>query len=48
VIWSIVDPGVLTLTFARLVAFLFVNIIILGAVVTAGFFGGKLVLKEGQ
>jgi hypothetical protein len=48
VVWSIVDPGVLTLTFARLVAFLFVNIIMLGAVVTAGFFGGKLVLKEGQ
>jgi len=48
VIWSIVDPGVLTLTFVRLVAFLFVNIIMLGAAVAAEFFGGMLVLKEGQ
>ena len=46
VIWSIVDPGVLTLTSAHLVAFLFVNIIMLGAAVTAGFLGGKLVFKD--
>jgi hypothetical protein len=45
-IWSIVDPGVLTLTYACLVTFLFINIIMLGAAVTAGFFGGKLVLKD--
>jgi hypothetical protein len=46
VIWSIVDPGVLTLTSAHLVAFLFVNIVMLGAAVTAGFLGGKLVFKD--
>ncbi len=46
VIWSIVDPGVLALTSAHLVAFLFVNIVMLGAAVTAGFLGGKLVFKD--
>jgi len=46
VIWSIVDPGVLTLTSAHLVAFLFVSIIMLAAAVTAGFLGGKLVFKD--
>jgi uncharacterized membrane protein len=46
VIWSIVDPGVLTLTSAHLVAFLFVSIVMLGAAVTAGFLGGKLVFKD--
>ena len=46
VIWSIVDPGVLTLTSAHLVAFLFVNMVMLGAAVTAGFLGGKLVFKD--
>lgn len=46
VIWSIVDPGVLTLTSAHIVAFLFVNIVMLGAAVTAGFLGGKLVFKD--
>jgi hypothetical protein len=46
VIWSIVDPGVLTLTSTRLGAFLFINIVILAAAVIAGFLGGKLVFKE--
>ncbi len=46
VIWSIVDPGVLTLTSTHLVAFLFVNIVMLGAAVTAGFLGGKLVFRD--
>jgi hypothetical protein len=46
VIWSIVDPGVLTLTSAHLVAFLFVNTVMLGAAVTAGFLGGKLVFRD--
>lgn len=46
VIWSIVDPGVLALTSAHLGAFLFVNIVMLGAAVTAGFLGGKLVFKD--
>lgn len=46
VIWSIVDPGVLALTSAHLVAFLFVNIVMLGAAVTAGFLGGKLVFRD--
>jgi rubredoxin/uncharacterized membrane protein len=46
VIWSIIDPGVLALTSSHLVAFLFVNIVMLGAAVTAGFLGGKLVFKE--
>ncbi len=46
VIWSIVDPGVLTLTSSHLVAFLFVNIVMLGAAVTAGFLGGKLVFRD--
>ena len=46
VIWSVVDPGVLALTSAHLVAFLFVNIVILGAAVTAGFLGGKLVFRD--
>jgi uncharacterized membrane protein len=46
VIWSIVDPGVLTLTSAHLVAFLFVGMVMLGAAVTAGFLGGKLVFKD--
>jgi uncharacterized membrane protein len=46
VIWSIVDPGVLTLTSAHLVAFLFVNMVMLGAAVTAGFLGGKLVFRD--
>ena len=46
VIWSIVDPGVLALTSAHLVAFLFVNIVMLGAAVTAGYLGGKLVFRD--
>ncbi len=46
VIWSIVDPGLLTLTSAHLVAFLFVGMVMLGAAVTAGFLGGKLVFKD--
>lgn len=46
VIWSIVDPGVLALTSAHLVAFLFVNMVMLGAAVTAGFLGGKLVFRD--
>ena len=46
VIWAIVDPGVLTLTSAHLVAFLFVGMVMLGAAVTAGFLGGKLVFKD--
>ena len=46
VIWSIVDPGVLALTSDHLVAFLFVNMVMLGASVTAGFLGGKLVFKD--
>ena len=46
VIWSIVDPGILALTSPHLVAFLFVNIVMLGAAVTAGFLGGKLVFKD--
>ena len=46
VIWSIVDPGVLALTSAHLVAFLFVNLVMLGAAITAGFLGGKLVFKD--
>ena len=46
VIWSVVDPGVLALTSAHLVAFLFVNIVMLGAAVTAGFLGGKLVFRD--
>jgi uncharacterized membrane protein len=46
VIWSIVDPGVLTLTSPHLVAFLFVGMVMLGAAVTAGFLGGKLVFKD--
>lgn len=46
VIWYIVDPGVLTLTSAHLVAFLFVGMVMLGAAVTAGFLGGKLVFKD--
>ncbi len=46
VLWSIVDPGVLTLTSAHLVAFLFVSLIMLGGAVTAGFLGGKLVFRD--
>ena len=46
VIWSIVDPGVLTLTSAHLIAFLFVCMVMFGAAVTAGFLGGKLVFKD--
>lgn len=46
VIWYIVDPGMLTLTSAHLVAFLFVSMVMLGAAVTAGFLGGKLVFKD--
>ncbi|HUV78679.1 MAG TPA: DUF2231 domain-containing protein [Desulfobacterales bacterium] len=46
VIWSIVDPGVLTLTSTHLVAFLLVNMVMLGAAVTAGFLGGKLVFRD--
>jgi uncharacterized membrane protein/RNA polymerase subunit RPABC4/transcription elongation factor Spt4 len=46
VIWSIVDPGVLALTSAHLLAFLFVNMVMVGAAVTAGFLGGKLVFKD--
>jgi len=46
VIWSMVDPGVLTLTSAHGVAFVFVNMVMLGAAVTAGFLGGKLVFKD--
>ncbi|MBW1724963.1 MAG: hypothetical protein JRJ33_06255 [Deltaproteobacteria bacterium] len=46
VIWSIIDPGVLTLTSAHLGAFLFVNIVMIGAAVTAGFLGGKLVFRD--
>ena len=46
VIWSIVDPVVLTLTSTHLVAFLLVNMVMLGAAVTAGFLGGKLVFRD--
>jgi uncharacterized membrane protein/RNA polymerase subunit RPABC4/transcription elongation factor Spt4 len=46
VVWSIVDPGVLALTSAHLLAFLFVNMVMVGAAVTAGFLGGKLVFKD--
>jgi hypothetical protein len=46
VVWSIVDPGMLALTSTYLIAFLFVNIVMLGAAVTAGFLGGKLVFKD--
>jgi len=46
VIWSIVDPGVLALTSSHLVPVLFVNIVMLGAAVTAGFLGGKLVFRD--
>lgn len=46
VIWYIVDPGMLTLTSAHLVAFLFVSMVMLGAAATAGFLGGKLVFKD--
>jgi rubredoxin/uncharacterized membrane protein len=46
VVWSIVDPGVLSLTSTHLVAFLFVNMVMLGAAVTAGFLGGKLVFRD--
>jgi uncharacterized membrane protein/RNA polymerase subunit RPABC4/transcription elongation factor Spt4 len=46
VVWSIVDPGILALTSPHFVAFLFVNIVMLGAAVTAGFLGGKLVFRD--
>lgn len=46
VIWSLVDPGVLTRTSAHSGAFLFINIIMLTAAVIAGFLGGKLVFRE--
>ena len=46
VIWSIADPGVLALTSAHLGAFLFITIVMLGAAVTAGFLGGKLVFRD--
>jgi len=46
VIWSIVDPGVLTGTSTHFGAFLFINIIMLAAAVIAGFLGGKLVFRE--
>jgi rubredoxin/uncharacterized membrane protein len=46
VIWSIVDPGVLTRTSTHFGAFLFVNIVMLVAAVIAGFLGGKLVFKD--
>ena len=46
VVWSIVDPGVLSLTSTHLVAFIFVNMVMLGAAVTAGFLGGKLVFRD--
>jgi len=46
VIWSIVDPGVLTGTSTHFGAFLFINIILLAAAVIAGFLGGKLVFRE--
>jgi uncharacterized membrane protein/RNA polymerase subunit RPABC4/transcription elongation factor Spt4 len=46
VVWSIVDLGVLALTSAHLLAFLFVNMVMVGAAVTAGFLGGKLVFKD--
>jgi uncharacterized membrane protein len=46
VIWYIVDPGVSSLTSTYLVGFLFVNVVMLGAAVTAGFLGGKLVFRD--
>lgn len=46
VIWSIVDPEVLTRNAAHLGTFLLVNVIMLAAAVIAGFLGGKLVFKE--
>ncbi len=46
VIWSIVDPGVLTGTSTHFGVFLFINIIMLAAAVIAGFLGGKLVFRE--
>jgi hypothetical protein len=41
-----VDPDVLTLTSTHMVGFLFVNIVMLVAAITAGFLGGKLVFKD--
>ncbi len=46
VIWYIVDPGVSSLASTHLVGFLFVNVVMLGAAVTAGFLGGKLVFRD--
>jgi uncharacterized membrane protein len=46
VIWSIVDPGVLTGTSTHFGGFLFINVIMLAAAVIAGFLGGKLVFRE--
>ena len=46
VIWSMVDPGILTGTSTHFGVFLFINIIMLAAAVIAGFLGGKLVFRE--
>ena len=45
-IWLLVDPGVITTPRAPRVAFFMINLIMLGAAATAGWYGGKLVFRD--
>ncbi len=45
-IWLLVNPAVITTPQAARVAFFMINLIMLGAAITAGWFGGKLVFRD--
>ena len=45
-IWLLISPEVVTTAQASRVAFLMINLIMLGAAGTAGWYGGKLVFKD--
>ncbi|BBO83027.1 hypothetical protein DSCO28_35930 [Desulfosarcina ovata subsp. sediminis] len=45
-IWLLVNPAVITTPQSARVAFFVINLIMLGAAATAGWYGGKLVFRE--
>ena len=45
VTWRTTNPGIATLNSPALWLYLFLHLLLLGAAITAGFFGGKLVFK---
>jgi hypothetical protein len=45
-VWLLVNPEVITTSQSSRVAFFMINLIMLGAAATAGWYGGKLVFRE--